>query len=289
MEPPVTGGEDRGYPKNRTRIAVLLVGALCIALGGFFGWSAALQGSEAKRDAVGAADTAHASKNAASQAATASEGWAHVASGAYTLAKGENAQAQAARRQASEFAAKAEKAAAEAKAALAQAQAAAAAAQRAQPPARPAAEKRPPPRHAARPRPSPRVRALVADAKAGRPRDEGCRRAIIFERTAADAALSRQAAYNAAMSGFAMNVHCAEPQHSLNEAYLLAQRAAAETTLHVGDWRADLQQSDRLLALCTRRPEYRGALSDGCRVRLRKNEKIRQLAERQKARAAASR
>jgi hypothetical protein len=253
-----------------SRIVILVVGVVCLVAGALLGWFAAHQGADTSGVAVsgnaGAAADVRAARQAASQAAIASEGWAHVSNGAYTLAKTQNDAAQTALKQAREYAARAEKAAARADAAEARmAKATVARAETAD-----VASAAP----AAKPRPSPRPR-VSATPKAVAQVDEGCRRAIIYERTAARSAVSKRAAYNAVMSGFAMNAHCGEPQHSLNEAYLLAQRAAAESALNVGDWRADLGRSDELLARCTMRPEYRQTAS-GCRARLKKNQSIRQ-------------
>ncbi|GAC1659216.1 MAG: hypothetical protein NVS4B13_03440 [Candidatus Elarobacter sp.] len=257
---------------------VLVVGIMCLGLGALLGWFAARQGNDAMNASTSATGAAQSAKSAASAAATAAEGWAHVANGAYTLAKFENATAQAAKRRALEAAAKAEKAAARADAVAARAardrQAFdTARVATAQPLARPQPRSERPVQ--ARPVHTRPVQTRPVQTRpVARAPDEGCRRAIIFERTAARGSISREAAYNAAMSGFAMNAHCAEPQHSLIEAYLLAQRASAEAALHLGDWKADLEQSDRLLARCVGRPEYRAA-RDGCRKRLRKNEQIR--------------
>ena len=245
------------------RILVSVVGALCLAAGVLFGWIAATQRGTV-RDVVAvpaAGQGTAAAQSAASQSASTSEGWSRVAQGAYALAKAENASAQTARREALEAAARAEKAASRADAAAAKAAVRPAVAAATAPPAR---------------RPEPHVAAARSERAMPPPpaSDEGCRRAIIYERTAA-AAASRQAAYNAAVSGLAMNAHCGEPQRTLDEAYLLAQRASAGSALRVGDWKADLRRSDELLARCIESPARYGTTRDRCQTRLKKNEQLR--------------
>jgi hypothetical protein len=269
-----------------SRLAVLAAGLACIALGAVLGWVAGRQGGAPTAPiSAGVSPASARAAESASQSAVAAEGWARAASGAHTLAKTDLAAAATARRQAQEFAVRAEKAAASANAAAARTaldRKAVTDAARARPPVAQARPALPAPLVSAEPPPSrPAARAVRKIALAPpAANDEGCRRAVIYERTAAAGATTRQAAYNAAMSGFAMNAHCGEPQHSLNEAYLLAQRASAEAALHVGDWKADLSRSDRLLARCTKRPEYRGTASAGCLTRLRKNERIRLAMQR---------
>gem|GEM_PF-3089117 len=236
-------------------------------IGAGFGWVAGVQTSHQSGDSAVVLDAARAEKAAASRAAVQAEGWARVANGAYTLAKFQNDQAQAARKQAREFADRAEKAAGRATATVARIGKTGAA-----PKASPAPA-------VARATPAPRPRHLVAAATIpARASDESCSRAAIYERTAANPRLSRQAAYNASMSGMAVNAHCSEPERSLIGAYLLAQRAAAESALSIGDWKSDLARSDRVLGDCVRHPEHYGALSNGCRQRVTKNVRIRQTA-----------
>ncbi|MDB5070389.1 MAG: hypothetical protein JWM87_1500 [Candidatus Eremiobacteraeota bacterium] len=278
---------------NQARVLILVVGISCLAVGAMLGWVASVQMSHGNRDAVAAAEAARADREAASRAAVQAEGWARVANAAQTLAKGNNDQAQAAqqhaqaarqqadaaRQQAREFATRAEKAAGRAAQIAAQAQkvrlatAGTAAAVAVRAPAIAA------PRAAAAPKPRPNVAAkpaaprhLVAAAVVS---EESCRRAAIFERTAAKPSVSREAAYNASVSGIAVNAHCPEPERSLIGAYLLAQRASAEIALKNGDWKSDLSRSDRVLNDCVRRPQHYGPIGRSCRVRLTKNAKIR--------------
>ena len=295
---------------NQARVLALVVGISCLAIGAMLGWVASVQTSRGSGDGVGAAEAARADRVAAARAAVQAEGWARVANAAQTLAKGDNDQAQAARQQAQtarqqaqsarqqaeaarqqarEFAARAEKAAGRAAQIAAQTQTArlaaagTATAVAARVPGtaapRPAAAK-PRPRVAAKPPTHPQVAAsakprprhLVAAAVVS---EESCRRAAIFERTAAKPSVSREAAYNASVSGIAVNAHCPEPERSLIGAYLLAQRASAEIALNNGDWKSDLSRSDRVLNDCVRHPQRYGPIGRSCRVRLTKNAKIR--------------
>jgi hypothetical protein len=283
---------------NQARLLILVVGISCLAIGAMLGWVASIQTSRGSGDGVAAAEAARADRVAAARAAVQAEGWARVANAAQTLAKGDNDQAQAARRQAQsarqqaqtarqqaeaarqqarDFAARAEKAAGRAAQIAAQTQKAriATAGTVATVPRVPATAA---PRAAA-----PKARSRVA-AKPAAPRhlvaaavvsEESCRRAAIFERTAASSSASREAAYNASVSGIAVNAHCREPERSLIGAYLLAQRASAEIALKNGDWKSDLSRSDRVLSDCVRRPQHYGPIGRSCRARLTKNAKIR--------------
>jgi multidrug efflux pump subunit AcrA (membrane-fusion protein) len=284
---------------NQARVLALVVGISCLAIGAMLGWVASVQTSRGSGDGVGAAEAARADRVAAARAAVQAEGWARVANAAQTLAKGDNNQAQAARQQAQaarqqaqtarqqaeaarqqarEFADRAQKAAGRAaeiaahvqKARLATAGTGTAVAARASATAAPrAAAAKPRPRVAAKPAAPPHlVAAAVVSA-------ESCRRAAIFERTAASSSASREAAYNASVSGIAVNAHCPEPERSLIGAYLLAQRASAEIALKNGDWKSDLSRSDRVLSDCVRRPQHYGPIGRSCRARLTKNAKIR--------------
>jgi hypothetical protein len=111
-------------------------------------------------------------------------------------------------------------------------------------------------------------------------RDEACHRALIYERTAAATWVTPRTAYNAAMAGLAMNNHCSAPRRDVNEAYLLAARAPAESGLGIGDWRRDLLRSDALLAQCVARPQYRRGIGSDCASQLRYNERFRRALER---------
>ena len=256
---------------NRTQIIVTCVGVLCLALGVFAGWLAAVQNLRGNDNAAAAVEAAHAERLAAARAAAQAEDWARVASGTYTLAKSQNDQARMAEKQARESAARAERAAA---------LAAAAATRLSRERPVPAAAQSPvavrPAPAVTRPAPAVPSRHYVAAAKISAPAsDESCRRAAIYERSAGNPSLSPQAAYNAVKSGIAVNAHCPEPERGLIEAYLLAQRASAESALRVGDWRSDLARSDRTLAECVRHPQRYGPVGRGCRQRLTKNQRIR--------------
>jgi hypothetical protein len=99
---------------------------------------------------------------------------------------------------------------------------------------------------------------------------------LTYLKTAADDRLTRREIYNAANAGLAMNAHCGEPRRSVNEAYLLAMRAPAEFTLHVGDWNADLTRSDALLDACAALPEFRATTVAGdCATQRKFNELVR--------------
>jgi hypothetical protein len=282
-------------PVNSARAITMVVGILCLAVGALLGWVGALQMPHGHGDAAGVLDAVRAEKAAAARAAVTAEGWARVGNGAYTLAKLENDHAQQAQKQAREFAARAENAAKRAAASAARidkdrsaphALATSPAAVRATPTAvarvAPTATPRVAPTAVARVSPAPRPKRRIAAAKAPvRASDESCRRAAIYERTAANASLSRQAAYNASVSGIAVNAHCSEPERSLIEAYLLAQRASAESALKIGDWKSDLVRSNRVLAQCIRHPERYGAIGRNCRQRLTKNERLQTAARPQ--------
>jgi hypothetical protein len=117
---------------------------------------------------------------------------------------------------------------------------------------------------------------------AGGRENEACRQALIFERTAATDWVARQAAYSAANSGLAVNEHCNQPWHDVNEAYLLAMRAPAAYALNVGNWRDDLDRSDGLLARCAERIEAgRTWVAQDCRTQSRFNRTVRSEIERQ--------
>lgn len=84
-------------------------------------------------------------------------------------------------------------------------------------------------------------------------------RALTLEKTAANDAVSRQAAYDAAVAGLAANQSCPDAQmHLVNEAYLLSMRAPAAHDLHVGDWRRDLARANDLLLQCANWPGLKG-------------------------------
>lgn len=294
-------------PVNPARVLILVVGISCLAIGTMLGWVASIQTSRGNDGGVAAAEAARADREAAARAAVQAEGWARVANAAQTLVKGDNDQAQAARQQAQaareqaraarqqaeaarqqaeaarqqahDFAARAEKAASRAAQIAAQTQkarlASAGTATTVAVPAPTAAAL--PRRGASKARPgvaakSTAPRRLVAAAVVS---GESCRRAAIFERTAAQPSVSREAAYNASVSGIAVNAHCPEPERSLIGAYLLAQRASAEIALKNGDWKSDLSRSDRVLNDCVRHPQRYGPIGRSCRVRLTKNAKIR--------------
>jgi hypothetical protein len=258
---------------NRVRIVTTVIGVLCLAVGALLGWAAATRSSGANTDVAAVADAVQADKAAASRAASEAEGWAHVANATYALAKYQNAEAQAARKQTRELAARAERAVARAEALAAQR-----AVNRTPPVVTPSAVTAPA-SMTARPAAAARPKLAVKPAATPKASDESCRRAAIYERTAANASLSRQAAYNAVKSGIAVNAHCSEPERGLIEGYLLAQRASAESALKIGDWQSDLSRSDRLLADCVRHPERYGTAGRGCRQRLTKNERIRRAVQ----------
>jgi len=73
-----------------------------------------------------------------------------------------------------------------------------------------------------------------------------------------------------------MNTHCSEPRRSVNEAYLLAMRAPAEFSLHIGDWSGDLARSDTLLDACAALQEFRATTVAGdCTTQRKFNELVR--------------
>jgi hypothetical protein len=132
-------------------------------------------------------------------------------------------------------------------------------------PAPPSATPRP--RPAETPNPGPLV---------GGPDDDACLRTLTYLKTAADDRLTRREIYNAALAGLAMNAHCSEPRRSVNEAYLLAMRAPAEFSLHIGDWSADLSRSDALLDACAALPEFRATTVAGdCATQRKFNDLVR--------------
>jgi hypothetical protein len=99
--------------------------------------------------------------------------------------------------------------------------------------------------------------ALPAAAAPSPP--EACTRALALEKTAANDAVSRQAAYDAAVAGLAANQGCPDAQmHLVNEAYLLSMRAPAAHDLHIGDWRRDLTRANDLLLQCANWPGLKG-------------------------------
>jgi hypothetical protein len=110
----------------------------------------------------------------------------------------------------------------------------------------------------------------------GGPDDDACLRTLSYLKTAADDRLTRREIYNAANAGLAMNAHCGEPRRSVNEAYLLAMRAPAAFSLHVGDWNADLTRSDALLDACSALPEFRATTVAGdCATQRKFNDLVR--------------
>lgn len=111
-----------------------------------------------------------------------------------------------------------------------------------------------------------------APAGAAPPRDS-CADAQAYQRTAASAGVTRQAAYDSAVAGLTINQTCANGQQRLvNEAYLLSARAAAAHDLNVGDWRHDLGRANALLAQCSVLPGIaRTKAADDCRTQLQYN------------------
>jgi hypothetical protein len=127
----------------------------------------------------------------------------------------------------------------------------------------------------ATPRPSP-AQTPNAGPLVGGPEGDACLRTLTYLRTAADDRLTRREIYNAAIAGLAMNAHCGEPRRSVNEAYLLAMRAPAEFSLHIGDWNADLSRSDMLLDACSALPEFRETTVAGdCATQRKFNDLVR--------------
>lgn len=88
---------------------------------------------------------------------------------------------------------------------------------------------------------------------------DACAQALAHEKTAANDAVSRQTAYDAAVAGLESNQGCSDAQmHLVNEAYLLSMRAPAAHDLHVGDWRRDLTRANDLLLQCANWPGLKG-------------------------------
>jgi hypothetical protein len=107
--------------------------------------------------------------------------------------------------------------------------------------------------------------------------DEACVRAVGYLRTAANDRVSRLEAYNAAVAGLASNAECPQPRRNVNEAYLRAMRAPAEFALRIGNWSADLDRSDALLAACAASPDFRGtAVARDCATQRTFNDVVRQ-------------
>jgi hypothetical protein len=137
----------------------------------------------------------------------------------------------------------------------------------------PTASPRPP---AATPEPPRSTPGAHGGPLVGGPDDDACLRTLSYLKTAADDRLTRREIYNAANAGMAMNAHCGEPRRSVNEAYLLAMRAPAEFTLHIGDWNADLTRSDTLLDACAALPEFRETTVAGdCATQRKFNDLVR--------------
>ena len=137
--------------------------------------------------------------------------------------------------------------------------------------------------YSANPRPRP-IGTAESEPAVARNDDEACRRALIYETTAASNWVSHQVAYEAAVSGLSVNAHCSEPRRTVNQAYLLAMRAPAEYALHAGDWKSDLALSDTLLDACAAQNSYRGTdVAADCLTQKRYNESFRESARRQAA------
>jgi hypothetical protein len=105
---------------------------------------------------------------------------------------------------------------------------------------------------------------------------DACKRAVGYLKTAADDRVSRLDAYNAAVAGLAANGECPQPRRDVNEAYLRAMRAAAEYSLRIGNWNADLNRSDALLEACAASSAFRGtAVARDCATQRSFNETVR--------------
>jgi hypothetical protein len=115
--------------------------------------------------------------------------------------------------------------------------------------------------------------AAGGPAGAAPPPRNACADAQAYQRTAASAAVARQAAYDSAVAGLTINQSCPNTQQRLvNEAYLLSARAAASHDLNVGDWRRDLGRANALLAQCSALPGLaRTKTADDCRTQLQYN------------------
>jgi hypothetical protein len=71
------------------------------------------------------------------------------------------------------------------------------------------------------------------------------------QRRATDATISRRASYDASVAGLAENGKCENrTARIVNEGYLRSTLAAAEHDLGLGDWKADLNRANQLLAQC---------------------------------------
>jgi energy-coupling factor transporter ATP-binding protein EcfA2 len=102
-----------------------------------------------------------------------------------------------------------------------------------------------------------------------------CTRAVEQQRLAADATITRQTSYDAAVAGLAENAKCDDtPAKIVNEGYLRSTLAAAEHELGVGNWKADLDRANQLLARCQTMPELKAtkAAAD-CLTQRRFNER----------------
>ena len=112
---------------------------------------------------------------------------------------------------------------------------------------------------------------------AARAPDEACALALRYETKAANDAISRQEAYDAAVAGLATNLDCGDHvSRVVNDAYLLSMRAPAEAQLHIGNWRFDLQRADERLRECATLPELRGTpAAANCNAQLANNERVR--------------
>ncbi|HTD38918.1 MAG TPA: hypothetical protein VK669_15510 [Candidatus Limnocylindrales bacterium] len=98
------------------------------------------------------------------------------------------------------------------------------------------------------------VASVGAPAQAQQP-NPACSQALAYEKTAANDSSTRQAAYDAAAAGLAVNQRCNDAQMKLvNEAYLLSMRAAAEQELKVGNWQRDMTRANMLLTQCANWP-----------------------------------
>ena len=99
------------------------------------------------------------------------------------------------------------------------------------------------------------VASVAAPAQAQQQPNSACDQALAYEKTAANDSSTRQAAYDAAVAGLAINQRCNDAEMKLvNEAYLLSMRATAEHELKVGNWQRDMTRANMLLTQCTNWP-----------------------------------
>ncbi|HEV2643616.1 MAG TPA: hypothetical protein VGT98_12950, partial [Candidatus Elarobacter sp.] len=104
---------------------------------------------------------------------------------------------------------------------------------------------------------------------------DACSRAVEKQRLAADATISRQTSYDAAVAGLAENARCGNAQAKIvNEGYLRSTLAAAEHELGVGNWKADLDRANQSLARCQAMPELQATKAPAdCLAQRRFNER----------------